>query len=509
MRCRSGNDGARTLAPAILVVLAFFGGLFLWLTPGFSGQPFGAKGIPAKGFKIAEPHDSPYESQTKSLLEGGKALVLPGGSAVLSEGVVLRTFSETNTAQLVVRARECFYNATNRSVNSAGPIQMQTADGNFTIEGMGFFWQQTNSSLLISNNVHTTIQASLLQSAKTNGTDSLTTPETGPLHISSVQFSYDGPSGRGIWSTNVHVTGTNLALDSEVLTAMVPMKERQVRSLLAEEKVDLDYSGLHATGGRLNYAPDTGLVRLTNQATWEAVELKNLGEKQTVARTSVDPKMRRQGSGDELVIDRTNRIFQVNGNAWLSLPGQALGESGFITQSNRPAAKSGTSTNNSVQIFCDRYEFRTNWATFHDQVRLDEREDQLVRGHLNCQDMIVTFSGSNELQTMTAIKDVVIQEGTNRFTGGHAFYTHTNTTLEITEKPEWQSGLRKGKGDLLRLNSQRSELLARGNASLYLPANQLAGQFLPSTLNGATNRTPKTGTNQFAERLLRGIYSQA
>jgi lipopolysaccharide export system protein LptA len=462
----------------------------LQVVTGFSravAAPPSFKFVSGKGITIAEPYGPPHEQQNKSVLTAGKYLLLPGGNFLFSDGVTNRLFSETNTLQLVVRAQQCIYNSTNRSVNSSGPIQMQTADGKFTIEGEGFYLLQTNSSLIISNNVHTTIQAELLHSSPTNTNNSPSQTDTAPLFVNSRQFSYDATSGNGVWRDNVRMTGTNLTLTSSLLIAAVPMKERLLRSLHAETNVVVDYSGLSATGGRLDYAPESGLVRLTDHPTWHADQ--------------------REGRGDELVIDRTNRIFQVNQHAWLKLPGEALGEAGFLSFSNSPARKSQSSDKGSVEIECASYEFRTNWAVFRNHVYLEERVADTVRGRLTCKDdMIVTFSGTNELQTLTANKDVVIEEGDKRFTGGHAFYTHTNTTLEMTENPRWEDGvhkgqraLREGKGELLRLNTQKYELLVSSNAYLRLPANELAGQLSPSPLTGTTNRPAGSGTNQFAE----------
>ena len=440
---------------------------------------------PIKGFKVAEPYPPPHETQTKSLLEGGRALPQPGGKSFLSEGVVLRTFSETNTPQLIVKCDDCVYDSKTREVNSAGRIQMQTADGKFTIEGIGFFWRQTNSSLVISNQVHTLIQSASFPQG-TNTVINPAGPESGPIVIDSRKFSYDGPSGRGVWLEHVHVTGTNLDLTSEMLTATVPAdqqqarSQREVRSLLAQTNVVVKYNGLDATGGRLTYSPDNGLIRLTEQAKWRAEQ--------------------RHGYGDELVLDRTNQIFQVNGHAALYLPGQTLGESGFLSFSNSVASHTTNSVKRVIEILCANYEIRTNWAAFRDQVQLNEQLDSTNRGRMTCQKgMTVTFAGTNQLETLTAEQNVVIEEGDKRFTGGRAFYTHTNTTLELTVHPAWQDGLRSGKGDLLRLNSQLSEMLVQGNASMTLPANQLAAQNAPLSTSAATNRVAVARTNEFAQ----------
>jgi lipopolysaccharide export system protein LptA len=290
----------------------------------------------------------------------------------------------------------------------------------------------------------------------------------------------------------VHVTSTNLTLDSATLTAEVPVKEHQLRSLRAEQKVQVEYTWLqgtnevhatnklHGTGERLTYAPDTGLLHLTDHAAWRVDE--------------------REGRGDEIIVDRSNQVFRVNHNAWLKLPGQTLGQSGFLSVSNssRPQAKRW------IEVTSESYEFHTNSAQFSERVSLQEHLDGKVRSSLACDTMLVTFIGStNEFDTLTANENVLIKEGEEKeegrgFKAGHAFYTHTNSTLVLTQDPKWWDGPRKGKGATIRVNTQRNEMSVQGDAQLRMPANQLAGQFmvLPAT---NTIRAPGTVTNHFAE----------
>ena len=438
-----------------------------------------------KGFKVAQPYPAPYEKQTKSRLEAGRAVPVRGGY-FLSEGVLLRTYSETNTLQLTARAQECFYSSTNRVVNSAGPLRIETADGKFSIEGVGFYWQQTNSSFFISNKVHTVIEAELFQPTTTNQSETAGTADTGPLTILSDHFSYNGTNGLGNWREHVRVSGTNLALSSASLTAKVPMAQspldqHRVLSLLAETNVTVKYNKLIGTGARLTYSPETGLIRLLDRATWTTEG--------------------RRGSGDELIIDRSNQVFQVTGHAWMKLPGQGIGQSGFLSFSNTPTQSASQPNRRSIQIACNRYEIRTNLATFHDQVRLDEFWNDTPRGRMRCQQrMTVSFAGSNELRSIVAEKQVVIEEGDKRFTGERAVYTQTNTILELTGRPAWQDGARCGKGEVLRLNTQQSELLLSGNASLHLPAHELASQMVPTNYPASVaHRSSSAATNQFAD----------
>src|SRR5258708_3297107 len=54
-------------------------GLLTNFVPSIAAAPPAQSFGPTKRFKIAEPYPPPYETQTKSLLEGGKALPMPGG----------------------------------------------------------------------------------------------------------------------------------------------------------------------------------------------------------------------------------------------------------------------------------------------------------------------------------------------------------------------------------------------------------------------------------------------
>jgi lipopolysaccharide export system protein LptA len=97
---------------------------------------------------------------------------------------------------------------------------------------------------------------------------------------------------------------------------------------------------------------------------------------------------------------------------------------------------------------------------------------------------------------MVALKDVVIAQATNRFTGGKAVYTATNGVLLITEDPAWQSDLRQGKGDVISVNLAEELVEVLGNASMRLPADDLAQSSLPGQRPPAA---PSAPTGKFAD----------
>ena len=150
------------------------------------------------------------------------------------------------------------------------------------------------------------------------------------------------------------MAGTNLASTAGKMTIVLPVAERRLQSLMAEENVIIDYEKIHATGERAFYSADTGLIQLTGQPTWRIEQ--------------------RDGSGDELVFDRTNRVFQANGHARLKMPAQSMGASGFLSRARlRFRQLRSPPTNQFVEVLCDNYELRTNLAVFREQVRVSDR----------------------------------------------------------------------------------------------------------------------------------------
>jgi lipopolysaccharide export system protein LptA len=413
---------------------------------------------PVKGFKLADPHPPPHENQIKSLLEAATAFRLPDGQVALTNAI-LRTFRETGQADLIAKAAYCLCNPEAHSANSPGPLQADTADGKFSILGEGFLWQQTNATLVISNRVQTEVK-----------------PD---LKIWSDQLFYWADLGVGIYHGHMRLQqGTNWTLTAETLTFKLPRTERQLQEVTADTNVVVESATIRATGDHASYSADTGLMRMTGRPRWRADQ--------------------REGGGEELVIDRTNKIFQANGRAWLKLPAQGLGTSGFLFSSNAIPARAAGSSNQFIEVLCDSYEIQTNSGVFRGQVRLSQRVGSEVRGKMSCSLTRANFIGTNELQSLVAETNVVIEQEQTRFTGGKAVYVGTNGVLKITEKPTWQSGLRSGKGDVLWVNQAQNEMVVRGHASVRLPAAELGQSALPGPAGNIAPASTNAGP-QFAD----------
>jgi lipopolysaccharide export system protein LptA len=383
---------------------------------------------------------------------------------------------------------QCVYEeAGDHSLHSSGPVHVQAADGKFSITGEGFLWRQTNSAVLISNRVHTVIHPELLQGQPPLGDAKKTAGNTKGIEIFSDQLDYSGETGLGHYRGNVRVTGDDFEMTAGRLQFLLPVKLRQLQRLTVEENVVVHSGDLRAQGQQVAYSPDTGLIRVTGEPSWQMTE--------------------REGRGDELEIDRTNQIFRAVGHAWLKISGLSSGASGFLPNPALATASSVPATNQTVEIEAESYEIRTNLAAFRNQVRVTQRVGEQPQGQLTCGRMTATFAGTNQMERLVAEEAVVFQQDAKRFSADRATYTGTNGILELNGNPVWQDGPRQGKGDVVLIDARRSELIARGHASVRLPAQEISSTALMPAASekvgdsqpAAASAHPAVATNQFAE----------
>jgi len=442
--------------------------------------------IEGKSLKFPDYYPSPHQSQLKSLLEGGRVQPQPGEIYLVTEAKV-QTFREDGSPEMIITAPQCVYDSKSRIISSEGPLHAKTADEAFSIEGEGFSFQTTNSSLVISNKVHTTLDPDLLQPKTSKPTRNDSTQSLGRLDLKSDRFDYNGDAGLGVYRENVHLAGTNMAMTSGLLTVVLPMKEHQkpseVKTIIAENNVVMDYllsnqENVHATGDRVIYATDTSLARITGHPTWRAGQ--------------------REGRGDELIIDRTERTFLANGQAYFKTPVRTNDTGGILPQVAATTTNTAKTTNQFIEVTSDNYEFRTNMALFREDVRVTEKADDQLKGKMTCRTLTLNFSGTNELQRMLAEDKVVIEEGDNAFRAGKAIYEGQTGILELVDNPSWKSALREGKGDRIQVDVKRKAMDVIGNAFMRLPAQEIGENV--ETKSKETKEPAKTaGTNQFAE----------
>ena len=127
-------------------------GLLLWVLSQAQQFPLGQ----FKDFRLPEYHAPPNETRLKTLVEGAEALP-QDGLRILIRKLTLQTFREDGTGEFIMRAEDCLYDLEKRQASSSGPLLLKTADGNIFTEGVGFLWRDKESTLTLSNRVHTVI----------------------------------------------------------------------------------------------------------------------------------------------------------------------------------------------------------------------------------------------------------------------------------------------------------------------------------------------------------------
>ncbi len=402
--------------------------------------------------KLAEYHAAPHDLQMKSLLEGARAQRQPDGRIVVTQARC-QTFTPAGQGELVVEAPECVYDPKQRTIRSAGALHVRTADDRLAIAGEGFTWQQTNSTLLVSNRVHTRLRPELFRPPGGAPLPSAPAPAGPTLDISSDRLEYAQTPGQGIYEGNVRVSGTNLNATAGRLILRSPMSEHRLQSLTAEEHVVVDYEQIHATGDWAFYSADTDRVQLKGRPTWRIEQ--------------------REGSGDELIFERSNRVFQANGHARLQMPRASLGGASFLSRAEAAPTDGPAATRQFLEVRCDRYELRTNVAVFYGPVRVNDWNGGQAQGQMTCGLLTLTLGATNELQRLVAERDVVIVQADRRFTAARAEYTAGDRLLKLTGQPAWQDGPRAGRGDWMQVDLAREELSVRGNAVMKLPAGEV------------------------------------
>jgi lipopolysaccharide export system protein LptA len=324
--------------------------LLLLLLGGFSLAQVGQQREPvvrqvtATNPKYPEFFDPPFQSQLKSLVQGSKAESLSNSRLQVYDAKV-QDFETNGQTKLIIQTPRCIYDRPAHAVSSSEPLHVQTGDGKFMTDGTGFLFVQTNGLLFISNRVHTFVQADLLRPTSTNA-DSGSAPKIGDLEIASERLIFE-TNGLARYIGDAHVSSTNLSLKGGSILIVAPTKQKQLESVTVETNVVMDYENIHVQGQHAIYTGDNGIARVTGNPQWRSED--------------------RNGHGDELVVDTTNRIFRANGNAFLQFSTANLG---FLPTQALGSTNAKTSTNHLVQITSDFYEIHTNHAQFGDHVMM-------------------------------------------------------------------------------------------------------------------------------------------
>ena len=117
----------------------------------------------ATAFTTDMYYEPPYAEQVELKLSGDEAL--PDDARLDIKDLQVQFYSTNGTMQVVAHAPQCTYAPLDQVANSTGHLDLDSGDGRFHLEGEGyqFVFASTNSSLIISNHVHTVIQTEMFK----------------------------------------------------------------------------------------------------------------------------------------------------------------------------------------------------------------------------------------------------------------------------------------------------------------------------------------------------------
>lgn len=228
----------------------------------------------------------------------------------------------------------------------------------------------------------------------------------------------------------------------------IQLSTNRTRSLLAQKNVVITSAADHmrATAEQAFFDEASGQLQLTGQAEWQTEQFT--------------------AQAEALQLDRTNQVFTAEGNARFYL----------LSQNEKSSAGA---TNQFVEIFCDRYEVKTNLAQFRGQVRAHFQQGN-TPGELRCQALdvylaqreveqltargAVHFRQRTESRTNTVQKDITSEALTVRRSPvtqlTSSIVAETNVVMLETEKSAAEEKIRKLSADLVttRFSSTTNQL---------------------------------------------------
>ena len=126
---------------------------------------FGNAGV-ARGFKVPEFYDQePGQTNRslKTLITGAEAQPNAAGLWAVKQ-MEIETYERSGDTNIIARAPQCAVDPAKRLVWSTGRLEVKAANGQFLTEGNeGFFCRMSNTVLIVSNRVRTTINRQLIQ----------------------------------------------------------------------------------------------------------------------------------------------------------------------------------------------------------------------------------------------------------------------------------------------------------------------------------------------------------
>ena len=296
---------------------------------------------------------------------------------------------------------------------------------------MGFYCQQSNAFLVISNNVETIIRKDTLKKRTVEKKAASPAPDL-PLETNQVlkiysdQFRFLYESNLVTYTGHVRVDDVQMELTCDLLNIELSSNgtNKGIQQITAEHHVVVrnKKDNSRATGERAIYIVNT------NQ---ETIALMGHPKYEDGLRV---------GTADLFFFDRRSNIFRAEQNAKFKMPREQLGQPELLNLST--ASRTNGLTNQFVEISSDLMTFK-----------------------------LAETNGT--VQEITAESNVVMlsESDQSRATGQRAIYTESTGLLELTGNPEWRIKENRISAEILIVGKTNRYFAARTNVQMRMPAH--------------------------------------
>ena len=384
-----------------------------------------------KGFKIPDyyPAKPGETNKLRSILMGDEARPQFGGQTPI-KGLKLILFNTDGETNMVAQAEECIFDQSSQIATSEGVLRFNSGDGRLEMRGVGFLWRQTNSTVVISNKVHTKIQ------------------QNNPFEILGNQFEYQGLSNEVFYRGGVVVQEASMRIASDLLFLRLPGSGQDLEYALADKnvKIQLKDEGIEISAGRAVYLN-------TNRQEW-------------IDLTGSPSWIRgyQSGRADQLRFERQSKNVIAQGNTYTKIPQTGTESVTFFMPGLESSTNAASKPEGFLEIFSDKSIMQPGKVAFEGQVRIREDRGGEIT-HISCGILnLDTPESSNQVNRIEMKERVLVQQADKRLTGELLIYTQTNRLIEITGQPTWRLPPHMGAAEKISYPTDTKVLQARGKA---------------------------------------------
>ena len=360
------------------------------------------------------------------------------------------SFNADDTPEMFIEAPRCFYEMRANNAYSDSSLSVRTADGRFSIQGVGWKWEPKAAELMISNQVVALVQKSAL------ATNLVAGGSNAPVRITANRFEQLGEKARFLGEVVVQDGQDRLTCDE---LEIVFVKPEGLRTIEAIGNVELARENATVRSGRAIYDLKENKIRISDAPRWSSEQ--------------------REGSAKLLILNRNENTLAAEGEVYMRLP-----------LTNVAATASSSATNRFLEVWSEKFLFeearsnRLARAKYGGGVKVVHPEASIASSELT-----VSFNATNRIERIIADKDVVVRSRGSEAYGERAEYDLATEKIALSGLPHWKVQESAGKSELLLFYPRTEELMALRNVEMVVPGRSVGTLF---AVNVKTNQSSST-----------------